>query len=185
MAFSCVTCVLDMIRLRNSLSQIKFRFPRNLCWIHNEMCKANGRIRENCDRDYADIAKYDKMMVSNCSLWLSWSKLKMLSIHEQSEIKNDWMNSTYFLRILESDSSSIFIIKLRISINFNQILGERANFSVDTFVKTYKHYGAIKSQIIKVQNIYFAQKIFNNCKKLFRYFCILFGPLPSMFFWCS
>jgi len=134
------------------------------------MCKANGRIRENCDRDYANRVKYGKIMVSNCPLWLCWSKLKMLNIHEQSEIKNDWMNSTYFLRILESNSSSIFIIKLRISISFNQILGERANFPVDTFVKTYKLYGAIKIQMIKVQNIYFAQKYIQQLYKVSQIF---------------
>jgi hypothetical protein len=68
------------------------------------------------------------------------------------------MNATHFLRILENNSSTIFIIKFRISINFNQILEERTYFPVDTFVKTYKLYGAIKIQMIKVQNIYFAQK---------------------------
>jgi len=86
----------------------------------------------------------------------------MLSIHEQIEIKNGRMNATHFLRILESNSSTIFIIKFRISINFNQILEERTYFPVDTFVKTYKLYGAIKIQIIKVQNIYFAQKKYST-----------------------
>ncbi len=92
------------------------------------------------------------------------------------------MNAIYFLRILESNSSTILISKLRISINFNQILEERTYFPVDTFVTTYKLYGAIKSQIIKVQNIYFAQKIFNNYIKLFTYFYISFRPLPSKLF---
>ncbi len=74
------------------------------------------------------------------------------------------------MRILESNSSTIFISKLRISINLNQILEERIHFPVDTFVKIYKLYGAIKIQIIKVQNIYFAQKSIQQLYKVIQIF---------------
>ncbi len=129
MTFTSVRCVLDIIRLMNSLSQIKVRFPRNLCWIQwNVQCN-NGRIRQKCDRVYDNIVKYEKVMVSNYSLWLSWSKLKMLSIHEQIQIKNGWISATYFLRILESNSSTIFISKLRISINLQSDFRRKNTFS--------------------------------------------------------
>jgi hypothetical protein len=35
---------------------------------YNGMCKANGRISEKCDRDYDNIVKYEKTVVSKCSL---------------------------------------------------------------------------------------------------------------------